>query len=380
MQFSDVIGQSNIKQQLVASVQQNRVSHAQLFLGPLGHGSLPLAMAYAQYLICENPGPDDACGTCPACVKATKFVHPDIHFSFPFPSIQKRKTAVEFYTEWREMLTADPYLDLQQWMLHFDAENKQANIPIAECHDIIRKLTFKTYEAPYKILIMWLPEYLGKEGNTLLKILEEPPEKTLFILVAEGLDHILNTIISRTQLLKIPAIDADVLTEKLKADHGLSHEEALNLAGLSGGNYALARQLIENSGQDQSSLIVSWMRLILTGKMNRKALVDWVDGFAGLGREKQKLFFMYGLHILRETMQYSLTDQPSALLTQTEQQMVQYLAKMLSVERLQKFYETLNEEYYHIERNANPKILMLDTSIKLHVLLTRKLELSQQGA
>ena len=200
MQFKQIVGQDAIKQRLITSVKENRVSHAQLFLGPGGSGSLPLAVAYAQYLSCENKLEEDSCGECSSCRKYQKLMHPDLHFSYPFFAKHKEDTAITFIEQWREAFTTNPYLSLDTWRDYLDAENKQANINIAECHQIIKKLSFKPFESAYKILILWLPEYLDKEGNALLKIIEEPQPNTLFILVAQNQDQILNTILSRTQI------------------------------------------------------------------------------------------------------------------------------------------------------------------------------------
>ncbi|MGN6639894.1 MAG: ATP-binding protein, partial [Mucilaginibacter sp.] len=220
MQFKQIIGQEAVKQKLISTVKDNRVSHAQLFLGPEGSGSLALAVAYAQYLSCEDRLPDDSCGVCASCRKYQKLAHPDLHFSYPFFAKDKNDTSLTFIEQWREALLANPYLSLDIWRGYLDAENKQANINIAECHQIIKKLSFKPFESAYKILILWLPEYLDKEGNSLLKIIEEPQPNTLFLLVAQNQDQILNTILSRTQLVKIPALSyEDVKTELIENRH-----------------------------------------------------------------------------------------------------------------------------------------------------------------
>src|SRR5688572_28198421 len=216
MLFKDVIGQQDLKRKLIADARKNTVSHAQLLLGPLGHGGLPLALAFSQYLNCENPKEDDSCGVCPSCSKAGKLIHPDIHFSFPFPKVDKKERCDEFIHDWREALQENPYLDLFSWMSRFEAENKQPNIPIRECHDIFHKLSLKAFESPYKVVVLWLPEYLGKEGNSLLKILEEPPDRTVFIFVAENSDMMLPTILSRMQIIKIPHIEYGALEEALQ--------------------------------------------------------------------------------------------------------------------------------------------------------------------
>src|SRR4051812_35495291 len=230
MQFKHIIGQEAVKQRLINTVKENRVSHAQLFLGPEGSGSLALAVAYAQYVSCEDKQPDDSCGVCSSCRKYQKLAHPDLHFSYPFFAKDKNDTALTFIGQWREALLTNPYLSLDIWRGYLDAENKQANINIAECHQIIKKLSLKPFESVYKVLILWLPEYLDKEGNALLKIIEEPQPNTLFVLVAQNQDQILNTILSRTQLIKIPALDYNDIKDYLIHHQGQTQHAAEEIA------------------------------------------------------------------------------------------------------------------------------------------------------
>ncbi|RZL18082.1 MAG: hypothetical protein EOO89_05830, partial [Pedobacter sp.] len=218
MRFKDILGQEAVKKQLINTVKESRVSHAQLFLSPDGSGAFPLAIAYAQFINCLDKGDDDSCGECSSCRKYERYIHPDLHFSYPFFASKDVKTAVDVLDEWRKMLTEDPYFDMDIWRSKLSAENKQATINIAECHDIIKKLSYKAFEADTKVLIMWLPEYLEKEGNALLKIIEEPPAGTLFLLVGTNQDQILSTLLSRTQIVKIPGLsNADI------EDHLMQH-------------------------------------------------------------------------------------------------------------------------------------------------------------
>src|SRR6201995_5378767 len=250
MKFKHISGQAAVKQRLINTVNDNRVSHAQLFLGPEGSGSLALAIAYAQYLSCEDKQPDDSCGVCSSCRKYQKLAHPDLHFSYPFFAKDKNDTALTFIEQWREALTANPYLTLDMWRGYLDAENKQANINIAECHQIIKKLSLKPFESQYKILILWLPEYLDKSGNALLKIIEEPQPNTLFLLVAQNQDQILNTILSRTQLVKIPALSDAVIKQYLIDEHHQTEHAAAEIAFLSTGNLTEALAML---GEDDNN-------------------------------------------------------------------------------------------------------------------------------
>src|SRR6201996_2845132 len=256
MQFSEIVGQAAVKQRLVNTVKENRVSHAQLFLGPEGSGSLALAVAYAQYLSCEDRQPDDSCGVCASCRKYQKLMHPDLHFSYPFFAKHKDDNALTFIEQWREAFLANPYLNLDGWRSYLDAENKQANINIAECHQIIKKLSFKPFESEFKILILWLPEYLDKAGNALLKIIEEPQPNTLFLLVAQNQDQILNTILSRTQLVKIPALEYDEIKEYLITQHHQTDEAAAEIAYLSNGNLTEALTMLHQDTKGYHKIFV----------------------------------------------------------------------------------------------------------------------------
>lgn len=220
MLFSEVIGQESVKAQLKQMASGGRLPHALLFLGPQGSGKLSLAMALAQYLLCENPGADDACGQCNQCNKAGKLIHPDLHFSYP--TIGTKAISDHFLVNWRQAMADNPYLDVNQWLQGIGAENKQGNITKEECVNIIKKLSLKTFENNYKVLIMWLPEFLGKEGNRLLKVIEEPPESTIFILVAEDQELILNTILSRCQIVNIKALSDEEVTEGLVQQQALA--------------------------------------------------------------------------------------------------------------------------------------------------------------
>ncbi len=369
MQFKDIIGQGHLKQQLISQVREGHVPHAQMFLGQLGYGGLPIALAYAQFLNCANPQPDDSCGECPSCLKMQKLAHPDLHFSFPFPSVEKRKTSTESITEWREVLNQSPYLSLHRWMVKFNAENKQPNIPITECHDVMRRLSFKAYEQGYKIMLIWLPEFLGKEGNTLLKILEEPPAQTVFLLVAENIETVLNTIISRTQIIKVSPINQQELADALVEKQQLQPEEAYRIAGLANGDYIEAQDLINHAAAEHAGLFEQWMGALLSRNNDPMAYVKWSDTFGALGRESQKTFMLYALHMLREVLYLQVYNRPSEVLTGSEKSVVSEMSAKFDQEKMARFADWLNEAYYHIERNASGKMLMLDLSIRVSKLV-----------
>lgn len=370
MQFKQIAGQTAIKQRLINTVNDNRVSHAQLFLGPEGSGSLALAVAYAQYLSCEDKQPDDSCGVCSSCRKYLKLAHPDLHFSYPFFAKDKNDTALTFIEQWREALLANTYLSLDIWRGYLDAENKQANINIAECHQIIKKLSFKPFESAYKVLILWLPEYLDKEGNALLKIIEEPQPNTLFLLVAQNQDQILNTIISRTQLIKIPALGYDEIKDELMQKHHQTELAAAEIAYLSAGNITEALAMLQQENKSYHALFVQWLRLCFANKGIE--VMAFVDQASKMGRENQKNFLRYGISFIRECCLLMAGAGNLVHLPAQELETAQKMTHVMTIAMTQAISTTLEKAHYHIERNANPKILFLDVSLQIIKVLKFK--------
>jgi DNA polymerase-3 subunit delta' len=370
MQFKHIAGQSAVKQRLISTVNDNRVSHAQLFLGPEGSGSLALAIAYAQYLSCEDKHPDDSCGVCSSCRKYQKLAHPDLHFSYPFFAKDKGDTALTFIEQWREALLANTYLSLDIWRSYLDAENKQANINIAECHHIIKKLSFKPFESGYKILILWLPEYLDKEGNALLKIIEEPQPNTLFLLVAQNQDQILNTILSRTQLVKIPALSYDEIKEELMQHHHQTEFAAAEIAYLSNGNLTEALTMLQQENKSYHALFVQWLRLCFSNK--GVEVMAFVEQAAKMGRENQKNFLRYGISFIRECCLLMAGADHLVHLPAPELETAQKMTLVMNIAMAQAISTELEKAHYHVERNANPKILFLDVSLQIIKVLNFK--------
>jgi len=367
MQFKQIVGQDATKQRLINSVKENRVSHAQLFLGPGGSGTLPLAVAYAQYVSCENKQADDSCGECSSCRKYQKLMHPDLHFSYPFFAKHREDTALNFIEEWRDAFLANPYLSLDTWRGCLDAENKQANINIAECHQIIKKLSFKPFESAYKILILWLPEYLDKTGNSLLKIIEEPQPNTLFLLVAQNQDLILNTILSRTQLIKIPALTYNDIKDYLIEKHNQTEPAAAEIAYLSNGSLTDALNMLQEGNTGYHGQFVQWLRLCFANK-GIEAMA-FVDQLSKAGRENQKNFLRYGISFIRECCLIlsgaaSLVHLPTA-----ELETAQKMTNVMNISQANDIITELEKAHYHVERNANPKILFLDVSLQLIKIL-----------
>ena len=364
MQFKEIIGQESIKRHLIQTVEENRVSHAQLFLSCDGSGALLLAIAYAQYINCLNRTPTDSCGVCSSCRKYERYIHPDLHFSYPFFASKDVKTAVDVLDEWRSMLLADPYTDLDIWRSKLNAENKQANINIAECHDIIKKLSYKAFEAKTKVLIMWLPEFLDKEGNALLKIIEEPPQNTLFLLVASNQEQILSTLLSRTQIVKIPKLTDTCIEDYLTAQHGINAEQAAAYSFLADGNLIEAKALLAHATNDNADKFAEWLRM---GYGNRVLdMIAFTEQLAGWGRENQKNFLKYGISFLREcSLILSGAEELVKLPARTLDTAKKLSTHVLDLPMAEAIINELEKAHYHIERNANPKILFLDVSLQL---------------
>ena len=336
MLFKDVIGQDQLKNHLIELVENNRLSHALLFVGKEGSGALPLALAMAGYIACLQPaqaenGPDlfgsfdsaPAKSTTqspvehadnltqkhPAFSKVRNLVHPDIHFTYPVIT-KKAGTppiSTDFIHEWREFISSYPYGNVFDWLQFIEAENKQGNITAHECNDIIRKLSLKSFESEYKILVLWLPEYLGNEGNKLLKLIEEPPPNTVFILVTENESLILPTILSRTQVIRIPPIETPDIMAALVTRAKIGEDQAHKIASVAEGNYHEALQLIQHAGEDWETLFRDWLNSIL--KTGPIAQSKWVEEISKLGRERQKQFLRYCNHLLEQAIKLRIMEE-----------------------------------------------------------------------
>ncbi|MCD4791524.1 MAG: DNA polymerase III subunit delta [Bacteroidales bacterium] len=372
MKFADIIGQEAVKQKLIKTVKANRVSHAQLFLGPEGSGKLALAIAYAQYINCTNKVNGDSCGECPSCVKYNKLIHPDLHFIYPVSGTKefKKPVSVNFIAKWRELLIERNYfIGLNEWFEYIGIEKKQAIINANDCNSIIKTLSYKTYEADYKVMIIWMVEKLfHSAAPKILKILEEPPDKTLFVLISENQDQIINTILSRTQLIKIPPVDNEQLIKSLI--HENFEPGVVNDAvKISGGNYIEAKRLITQSDDEEFnySRFIKWMRLCF--KNNAAETVGFVSEFAKNSREKHKSFLNYALRIIRESLLINLNTNELVRLNNREADFIKKFHPYINSKNIGLITQELNKSIYHIERNANPNVLFLDLSLKIGKLL-----------
>jgi DNA polymerase III subunit delta' len=370
MFFSEVIANEAVKQKLVHTVNANRVYHAQLFLGPEGNGSLPLAIAYAQFLLCENRRENDSCGQCNACNKVSKLLHPDVHFSFPV--VKEKGTtrpplSSDYIEPFRRTMLARRYFGLDEWYDAINAENKQGNITADECYHIVKQLHLKPYEAPRKIFIIWMPEYLGKEGNILLKSLEEPNGDTVFLLVGESEESILPTIVSRCQLVNVPRLSEEELALVLSKQHDLEPVEAAKLARFAQGNYIQAIRELNDSTDVSEKLLQRWLRASLDGDM--QALNLWIEDVCKPGREKQKAFLRYVMDFLHNALVAKTAGADAANVRAEEQKLVQWGANQLTMDGIEYWYTLLEKAHHNIERNANPRIQLMADSLALHELL-----------
>lgn len=373
MRFADIVGLDEVKLNLINSVKNNHLAHAQLLFGPDGSGSLPMALAFATYLNCTNrqPTPDgseDACGQCPSCFKMAKFIHPDLHYVFPVSATKnisgKEVVSSSYMGEWRSFLSKNPYGSLSQWMLHYGGEDKQVNISKEESRHIVRNLSLKAFEGNYKIMLIWLPEFMhASAANGILKILEEPPAKTIFLLVSADVEKLLTTILSRTQIFKIRGFNDEEIARYLTQNFELSKEQAQNAARLANGSLHVAISLLQETKDESHGLYSQWMRYCY--ERNFSQLIQLADEYQQLNKDAQKGLLLYGLNILRETLVYPHSQEEQIRLQGEERVFVERFSKVMSWDKIQIISEKMNEAIYHLERNASPKIMFLDMSLQI---------------
>jgi len=381
MLFSQVIGQQEIKAKLRNLVEHNRLSHALLLNAPEGAGGLPLALAFAQYIVCDrvsgvdagNSFPAESCNECPSCQKAARLIHPDIHYVFPVVSRKPgdKPVSADYISEWREFISLYPYGTIFDWLQQINADNKQGNISAHECNEINRKLSLKSFESGYKIIIMWMPEYLGDQGNKLLKLIEEPPPDTLFILVTENEAQILPTILSRVQIIRLPRPQTTEIQEALISRAGVQPEQARQLAAVSEQNYREALRQLQHGQDDWQSLLREWLNAVL--RSGPVAQVKWVEEIAKTGREKQKQFLQYFGHLLEQAVRLRMSDAALTDLPDSERDFALRLNKIADLSAQRSITEEVNKSIYYIERNAHAKMLFHALTIRLyHILANRE--------
>lgn len=376
MFFKDIIGHEDIKAHLIKSVSENKIPHAQLFCGPDGIGKLAMAIAYARFLNCtgKSAGDTDACGVCPSCRQITSMMHPDIHYSFPIYKTSKPKRSVsdDYIKEWRHLLTETKYISLEDWLSEIGAENAQLQIYVDESQEIIRKLTYKSFESEYKVMIMWLPELMNEGcANKLLKILEEPYEKTIFILVSNRPDKLISTILSRTQPVHFKGLPQELISQTIQERFAVDAQAADSVTRLAGGSYRRALELMKQTDENKQffDFFVQMMRLAYARKI--KDMKDWSEKVSKLGREAEKRFLQYCQRMLRENYIYNARVPSIVYMTPEERNFSTRFAPFINEKNVIQIMEELGRAENDISRNGNAKIILFDLSIKMILLIKR---------
>lgn len=386
MLFSEVLGQKHIKNHLTTSVDAGRIAHAQLFVGPEGSGTLPMALAYAQYILCSNTNGENTGGNDSCNIKFKNFSHPDLHFAFPVTTSDKVKSkpvSNYYLQEWRQLLDQQPYGNLFDWYKLLGVDNKQGQIGVDEALEIVKSLALKSYEGGYKVMIIWMAEKMNTaSANKLLKLIEEPPEKTVFILIAEDEEQIINTIQSRCQILHFPPLAEEAIAEALVKNYHIEESVATKIAHQSNGNYNKACDLIYKDSEDIQfeKWFVFWIRSAFKAKGNKAAihdLISWSEEIAKTGRETQKKFLNFCLNYFRQALLLNYkADELVYLEPKSEDFKLEKFAPFVHDSNILEISDELQDAIYHIERNGNAKIVLTDLSIKLTRLLHKKSQAS----
>ena len=378
MLFNQIIGQEHIKSHLQKSAENGRIPHAQLFVGKEGSGMLPMAIAYAQFLLCNFSKDSELCH-----LKCNKLHHPDLHFAFPVTTndtVKKHPVSNLFLEEWRQFIQDQPYGSLFNWLQHIGVENKQGLINVDEAEDIVKKLKLKSFEGGFKVMIIWMAEKMNiAAANKLLKLMEEPPEKTVFLLITENEGQIINTIKSRCQALHFPALSEQDIANTLVVNHQVEDKKAANIAHQSEGNLNKALHLLHNDASDLvfEEWFIAWIRTAFKAKGNAtvvQQLISWSETISKTGRETQKRFLEYCLQFFRQALLLNYKSDALVFMeTKTNFQLSKF-APFVHSENILDIEKELSEAIYHIERNGNAKIILLDLSMKLTRFLHKKEE------
>lgn len=378
MQFRDVIGQEDVKQQLRLSVQEGRIPHAQLFTGPSGVGKLPLALAYAQYIACPNRTADDSCGVCPTCLQYKHLQHPDLHFAFPIVKTDAGDVCNDFMGKWREQLLTQPYFDLDDWYRRLGVETKQGVIYEKESAEIMRKLSLKSFGDGYKVMVIWLPEKMNIAcANKLLKLLEEPPEKTLFLLVSEQPELLLSTIVSRTQEVRVPRLSEATIAAGLT---DMSDRQRADIAHIANGSYLAAMKIVDRDEENKryfNDFVALMRNAWLVGQRKdysallqlRKWSTDMAD--AKVGREKQKAFLQYAQRQIRENYIYNFHEAQMNYQTEEERTFSSKFAPFIHAGNVEKIMNELARAEVQIGQNGNAKIIFFDLCLQMIVCIKK---------
>ena len=382
MLFSEILGQEHIKSHLTKSAGSGRIPHAQLFIGAEGSGTLPMAIAYAQYILCANTDGENASGNAACNVKFEHLAHPDLHFVFPVATnsdVKSHPVSANFIKQWREFVAETPYGSLFDWYKKIDIQNKQGQIGVDEAQEIMRSLSLKAYEGGYKVMIIWMADKMNTAtSNKLLKLLEEPPQKTVFILIAESEDDILQTILSRCQVLHFAGLSQKAITDALISRNGIEPKAALKIAHQAQGNYNKALHLLDkdDEGLPFEEWFVQWVRAAFRAKGNAAAIQDliaWSEAISGIGREAQKQFLLFCIDMFRQALLLNYSAKELVFMEPAvEKFKLENFAPFVNGTNINDIFKELSDALYHIERNGNAKIILTDLSIKLTRLIHKK--------
>jgi DNA polymerase-3 subunit delta' len=371
MYFKDVIGQQTIKDRLIGEAREQRIPHALMFCGPQGSGKLPLTIAYARYICCEHPTDHDACGTCQSCKLFDKYIHPDVHFVYPVIKKKGDPLSQDYINEWRELIQRAPYFNINHWLEAMNAANQQPMIYVKESDEIVRKLSYKSMLGGYKVVIIWLPEKMNTEcANKILKILEEPPHNTVFLLVSNNREDILPTIQSRTQPIKVLGIADEPLKQALVERFGITDDEAADIVKISNGSFLEARQQIEQDEENTFNFenFKSLMRTCYSGDVI--SALAFAKEIAKLSRERQKSFIDYCLIMVRENFARNINSNV-AYLTKDEDAFAKNFSRFINERNINNFITIFNDSYYQIERNGNSEIIFTDTAFNIMKIIRK---------
>lgn len=378
MKFSEVIGQEDAKERLLQMVREDRVPHAMLLCGPPGSGKMALALAFASFLLCRERGEDDVCGVCPQCAMLDKWAHPDLHFSFPVirpagTGAEHKMSSDDFISEWRRMLSYGPYFTMDRWLAEMNAANQQAQIGVGESDTLIRKLSLKSSQGGYKISIVWLPERMNAEcANKMLKIIEEPPSETLFIMVCEEPEKLLETIRSRTQRIDIKRIDAEAIEQALVERRGIDADAAKRISRAANGSWLNALEELDTGNEKRLFLDMFIMLMRLAYSRNIRELKKWSESVAAYGREKQKRMLVYFLHLVRENFMYNFRNPQLNYMTAGEEAFARNFARFINEANVFEISGLFDRAIRDIGQNANAKIVFFDLATQIIVSLIRK--------
>lgn len=372
MKFSSVVGQANMKRHLVQMAQRGSIPHAMLFSGPEGNGALPLAMAFAQFILCDNPGNDDSCGSCSHCKKVSGIQHPDVHYSYPFfnKTGSEKTTSVDYWQSWLPQVVSNPYMGVEQWRSELTNENRQLFIPVSEAHFIIQRLSNKSFMGKYKIQIIWMAEYLNPiAANTLLKLLEEPPSGTVFLLVAVSTEQMLATILSRVQHVRVPSIAEQDMAEALSLR--FPHCDGKEINHYANGDWNRALQLVNDENPNIAYLknFQEWMRVAF--KKDMFQIIKWTEAMHGKSREDQKQFLLYALDQIRQNLILNAAGQELVRMNGDESAFSEKFSRYINDHNALEFYSYLQDALNDITRNAYTKVVFADLTIRAHYLLLK---------